>query len=83
MMPVDKHEFHVNYGTVNHRLDANMTDDGAKQLTLGYNYNITKEFKVYGFYTVVDNDTNGNYGFRTALAGVDNKSIAIGARYNF
>ena len=83
MMPVDKHEFHINYGKVNHRLDANLSDDGATQWTLGYNYNITKEFKVYGFYTVVDNQVNGNYGFRTASAGVDNKSIAIGARYNF
>jgi predicted porin len=84
MVPVEKHEFHFNLGTVNHRLDqTTLSDDGAKQWTLGYNYNITKEFKVYGFYTVVDNDTNGNYGFRTAAAGVDNKSVAIGARYNF
>jgi predicted porin len=83
MMPMDKHEFHVNYGTVNHRLDANLSDDGATQLTFGYNYNITSQVKVYGFYTVVDNDTNGNYGFRTSTAGVDNKSFAVGARYNF
>lgn len=83
MVPVEKHEFHFNLGKVNHRLDANMTDDGATQWTLGYNYNITKEFKVYAFYTVVDNQVNGNYGFRTSLAGVDNKSVAIGARYNF
>jgi predicted porin len=83
MVPVDKHEFHFNLGTVNHRLDVNTTDDGAKQWTLGYNYNITSQVKVYGFYTVVDNDMNGNYGFRTAIAGVDNKSFAVGARYNF
>lgn len=83
MMPMDKHEFHVNYGQVNHRLDANLSNDGATQMTLGYNYNITSQVKVYGFYTVVNNETNGNYGFRTGSAGVDNKSIAIGARYNF
>jgi predicted porin len=83
MVPVDKHEFHVNYGKVNHRLDANMANDGATQATLAYNYNITKEFKVYAFYTVVNNQNNGNYGFKTNLAGVDNKSLAAGARYNF
>ncbi len=83
MVPMDKHEFHFNLGNVDHRLDASLSSDGATQWTLGYNYNITKEFKVYGFYTVVDNETNGNYGFRTSAAGVDNKSLALGARYNF
>jgi predicted porin len=83
MMPVGKHEFHVNVGLVDGRLDSNASDAGAMQRTLAYNYNITKEFKVYAFYTVVDNDTNGNYGFKTNLAGVDNKSLAVGARYNF
>ena len=44
---------------------------------------LTKEFKLYTFYTMVDNDTNGNYGFRTNTPGLDNKSFAVGARYNF
>ena len=83
MMPVAKHEFHVNVGVADDRLDVNMTDAGAKQWTLAYNYNIDKQFKVYAFYTVVDNETNGNYGFKTSTAGVDNKSFAVGARYNF
>jgi len=83
MMPVAKHEFHVNVGVADDRLDLNTTDAGAKQWTLGYNYNIDKQFKVYAFYTVVDNETNGNYGFKTNTAGVDNKSLAVGARYNF
>jgi predicted porin len=83
MMPVGKHEFHVNFGNVNHRLDAKLSDDGATQLTLGYNYNITKETKVYGFYTAVSNDNNGNYGFRTNIPGVDNSSLAVGVRHNF
>lgn len=83
MMPVGKHEFHVNAGIADDRLDLNMADAGAKQYTLGYNYNISKEVKVYAFYTAVDNDTNGNYGFKTNTAGVDNKSLAVGARYNF
>ena len=83
MLPVGKSEFHLNVGAVNGRLDQDGSDDGAKQWTVGYNYNLTKEFKLYTFYTVVDNDTNGNYGFRTSTPGLDNKSLAVGARYNF
>jgi predicted porin len=87
MMPVGKHEFHVNFGTVNGRLDrADLSDDGARQWTLGYNYNITKETKVYGFFTTVNNDTNGNYaGFANpnGVTAVDMTSIALGVRHNF
>lgn len=83
MMPVGKHEFHANFGTVNGRLDANLASDGAKQYTLAYNYNITKETKVYAFFTKVDNQTNGNYGFVTSSPGADNQSIAAGVRHNF
>lgn len=86
-MPVGKSDFNLNYGTVNGRLDTNtLDDDGAKQYTLAWNYNITKETKVYLFYTVVDNDSNGNYGFRQsspATAGADQSSIALGFRHNF
>jgi predicted porin len=88
MMPVGKHEFHANFGTVNHRLDTSTSSDGAKQWTLGYNYNITKETKIYGFYTKVDNDSNGTYGASnfaniTQVTGLDISSIAIGVRHNF
>src|SRR5437762_8215774 len=95
MMPVGKHEFHVNFGTVNHGVgssaSSSASNDGAKQWTLGYNYNITKETKIYGFYTKVDNDSNGTYGagnFSTvnqvvAVPGLDISSIAIGVRHNF
>jgi predicted porin len=89
MMPVGKHEFHLNFGTVNGRTDADLGSDGAKQWTIGYNYNITKETKVYGFYTRVDNDSNGNYGAgnvfpnTVAVNGVDVSSIAVGVRHNF
>ncbi|HEV7478398.1 MAG TPA: porin [Burkholderiales bacterium] len=84
MLPVGQHEFHVNYGMANDTDPG--TDNGAKQYTLAYNYNITKATKVYAFYTTVDNDTNGTYGFRQvtpAVAGADFKSIAIGLRHNF
>jgi predicted porin len=82
MLPVGKHEFHLNYGMAG----ETATDDGAKQYTIAYNYNITKETKVYVFYTAVDNDTAGTYGFRQstpASAGADQTSIALGFRHNF
>jgi len=84
MFPVGQHEFHVNYGWV----DAD-NSSGAKQYTLGYNYNITKLTKVYAFYTAVDNDTNGNFvmGGSTntigAATGAQYTSIAVGLRHNF
>jgi predicted porin len=86
MLPVGQHEFHVNYGSAGDTKNLATNDNGAKQYTLAYNYNITKTTKVYAFYTVVDNDTNGTYGFRQvtpAVAGADFKSIAIGLRHNF
>jgi predicted porin len=81
MFPVGQHEFHVNYGMV----DAD-GDRGAKQWTLGYNYNITKLTKVYAFYTMVDNDNNGTFGFRQTdpgTPGIEQSSIAVGLRHNF
>src|SRR5207247_6518383 len=70
MMPVGKNEFHVNFGTVNHGTASSTSNDGAKQWTLGYNYNLTKETKIYGFYTRVDNDNNGSYGAATNFANI-------------
>jgi predicted porin len=96
MLPVGKNEFHVNFGTVNHGIGGigngtSTTDDGAKQWTLAYNYNITKETKIYGFYTRVHNDTNGMYSLGTGtanvnpapVAGLEISSIAVGVRHNF
>src|SRR6267143_2161678 len=96
MLPVGKNEFHVNFGTVNHgsgiggvASGPTANDDGAKQWTVAYNYNITKETKIYGFYTRVHNDTNGMYGLGagvtnvTQVAGLEISSIAIGVRHNF
>jgi predicted porin len=86
MFPFGQHELHFNFGLV----DTDPSDAGAKQWTVAYNYNITKQTKVYAFYTMVDNETNGTYGFRqpsaTAggpVAGADQSSIAIGVRHNF
>ena len=95
MMPVGKNEFHVNFGTVNHGVgstaSSSASNDGAKQWTLAYNYNITKETKIYAFYTKVDNDTNGLYGAGnfnanfaiTSVPGLAISSIAAGVRHDF
>jgi len=84
MFPFGQHELHLNYGMV----DSD-GDTGAKQYTLGYNFNITKQTKVYAFYTAVDNDDNGNFFMGgststiTAVRGAKYSSIAIGLRHNF
>jgi predicted porin len=78
-------EFHLNAGFAGDRDGAN--DTGAKQFTLGYNYNLSKRTKVYTFYTKVDNDANATYnpgGFVSApTAGQNLQSFALGIRHNF
>ena len=94
MLPVGKNEFHLNFGTVNHGIGGidsgpSTSNDGAKQWTAAYNYNITKETKIYGFYTRIHNDTAGMYGasnFNTnvkQVPGLEISSIAVGVRHNF
>ncbi len=59
-------EFHVNYGRATN----------ADQWTLGYNYNLSKRTKLYGYYTTKD-----------TVRAVDNagefSSMAFGVRHNF
>jgi predicted porin len=43
-------EFHANVGHANKW--SNIADSAATQWTLGYNYNLSKRTKVYGYYTV-------------------------------
>jgi predicted porin len=94
MLPVGKNEFHLNFGTVNHGIGGvgngtSTSNDGAKQWTAAYNYNLTKETKIYGFYTRIHNDTAGMYGAGnfntnvTQVAGLEISSIAVGVRHNF
>lgn len=84
MFPFGQHELHFNLGWVDADGDA-----GAKQWTLAYNYNITKQTKVYAFYTTVDNDRAGTFTLGTgtsnmvSVAGAQYSSIAIGVRHNF
>ena len=72
-------EFHVNVGYAGKRGD--LADTQATQATLGYNYNLSKRTKVYGFVTKVDNKAAAEY--MTKKAGVDFSSVAVGVRHNF
>lgn len=72
MYTLGQSEFHVNYGSAGDR--AGVANTGAQQTTLGYNYNLDKATKVYGFVTKLDKDAG--------TAG-DFKSVALGLRYNF
>lgn len=64
-------EYHVNYG--NRGNTNGVSDTGATQFTLGYNYNMSKRTKLYAFYTRLDTD----------VAGIDFNSLAVGVRHNF
>ena len=72
-------EFHVNVGRANSW--SNRADSAATQFTLGYNYNLSKRTKVYGYYTRVNNDSNAVYS--VSAPGTDFSSFAVGVRHNF
>ncbi|WP_425334689.1 porin [Paucibacter sediminis] len=66
-------EFHANFGGT--QAGANQANK-ANQWTLGYNYNLSKRTKVYGYYTAIDTkNTLNNAG--------DFSSFAAGIRHNF
>ncbi len=67
-------EFHLNVGKAGDY--SKQSQSGAKQYTLGYNYNLSKRTKVYGFYTKVDAERNTGYAS-------DFSSLAAGVRHNF
>ncbi|MFO1340778.1 MAG: porin [Burkholderiaceae bacterium] len=68
-------EFHVNVGRAGEYSDLDKSD--ALQYTLGYNYNLSKRTKVYGYYTRIDKDDVLN------VYGGDFDALAIGIRHNF
>ncbi len=74
MYVVGQSEFHVNVGGTKAGGDAEFRTGGAKQYTVGYNYNLSKRTKVYGFYTKTD--YNG-------VGVADFSSLAAGIRHNF
>lgn len=62
-------EFHLNFGKRGDTNDVNGTD--ADQSTLGYNYNLSKRTKLYGYYT------------KLSVGSSDFSSFALGMRHNF
>ena len=72
-------ELHLNFGRAGNI--GGLSDTGANQWTLGYNYNLSKRTKAYAFYTKVDNKANA--GYMTGAEGVDFSSFAVGVRHNF
>ncbi len=62
-------EFHLNYGNRGNTNGVGGTD--ADQVTVGYNYNMSKRTKLYAFYTKLE------------FAGNDFNSLALGIRHNF
>ena len=76
-------EFHVNVGRAGEY--KNINDSDATQYTLGYNYNLSKRTKVYGYYTRVSNSSGARYMLdnSTTPSGSDFSSIAVGIRHNF
>lgn len=72
-------EFHLNVGRAGKM--SNVPDSSALQYTLGYNYNLSKRTKVYGYYTKVNNKAGASYS--TGVAGQDFSSFAVGVRHNF
>ncbi|MBT9596263.1 MAG: porin [Vitreoscilla sp.] len=68
-------EFHLNVARGGEYANVHRSD--AAQYTLGYNYNLSKRTKVYGYYTRIDRDDvvrfyGGNYD-----------AVALGIRHNF
>lgn len=80
--PLGQHEFHVNCGVAGSL--STTPDSGATQTTLAYNYNLTKETKLYAFATRIGNQRNAAYSFLDDTPdGAANRSIALGFRHNF
>ena len=78
-------EFHANFGRAEKlKLSGagNAAGTAANQWTLGYNYNLSKRTKVYGYYTKLDNGANISY-LPQGVKGEDFSSIAVGVRHNF
>lgn len=65
-------EFHLSFGKAGEANDV--PDSGATQLTLAYNYNLSKRTKVYGFFTKVNKED---------AAADDFQSFALGLRHDF
>jgi predicted porin len=83
MYALGSSEFHLNVGAAGKFKVGGVTVDNsdAIQYTVGYNYNLSKRTKVYGFYSAVRNKDNAAYN--TYAAGKDPSFLAAGIRHNF
>lgn len=76
-------EFHANVGRAqSYKGDLDNLKTSATQWTLGYNYNLSKRTKVYGYFTKISNGDDIGYGPVTN-AGDNFRSIAVGVRHLF
>jgi len=75
MYVLGRSEFHVNVGVAGEYENVDQSD--AVQLTLGYNYNLSKRTKVYGYYTRIDRDDV----LKVYAGNFD--ALALGIRHNF
>jgi predicted porin len=73
-------EFHVNVGRAGDY--DNLDDSSATQWTLGYNYNLSKRTKVYGYYTRISAGDAVTFGGGQVYGG-DYDAFALGIRHNF
>ena len=85
MYTMGQNEFHVNYGSAGNR--ASLANSGADQFTLGYNFNLDKQTKLYALYTQVHNKSAAKYSsdrfFASPTVGQNVSSYGVGIRYNF
>lgn len=75
MYTVGSSEFHANVGSAG-KFSKVVAESKAQQYTLGYNYNLSKRTKVYGYVTRVNDSA-------AAVYGGDFNSTAVGIRHNF
>jgi predicted porin len=78
-------ELHFNYGQAGNY--SKLGDSKASQMTVAYNYNLSKRTKVYAFYTTVNNNQLNYFGVGTRPSATadfrDPKAFALGVRHNF
>ena len=76
-------ELHANFGRAEKIKfgGSKLSGTAANQWTLGYNYNLSKRTKVYGYFTKIDNGANISY--QGGPVGDDFRSVAVGVRHNF
>lgn len=75
MYTVGSLELHANIGRAGDYSKVN--DSDASQFTLGYNYNLSKRTKVYGYYTKIS--ASRNTGYASDFSSI----AALGVRHNF